>query len=189
MKAAFCGLLFLSLCMAWASDDPQLEASKAGQSMADALREAANSDFAFVPAAALKKSDSSFLKDYLLYPTDGVSIVELKGSQVRAALERAISVHPLPNSGFLQVSGLKVEFSKSAPAQKRVLSVVIGEGRIDMDRTYSVAMPTSLANGSLGYFKIWEKSAIKGDLGSKSLETLLAGRKVTDTAPRWTAVN
>lgn len=167
------------------ANDFESEATKAGQSLADALREVARADLAFFPAAAMRKSASIDLTGHLLYPTDEVSVVSLKGTQVRAALERSIAVFPLPNSAFLQLSGLEARFSRSAAPDKRVTNVVVSDAPLEDSRTYTVAMPSTLARGSLGYFRVWEREAILRTLDGQSLEDLLKGRKVEDSAPRW----
>ena len=121
--------------------------------------------------------------------TDEVAVVDLKGSQIRAALERSVSLYPSTSMSFLQLSGIDAAFSKSAPADKRIVSASVNGAKLEDGRTYSVAMPVSLARGGYGYFKIWEKTQLTRTLNGVTLESLLKGKKASDTSPRWTAQN
>jgi 2',3'-cyclic-nucleotide 2'-phosphodiesterase (5'-nucleotidase family) len=55
----------------------------------------------------------------------------------------------------LQVSGLAIRFRSEGTAGQRVESVRVGSGSLRNATTYRVAMPNSLAKGSLGYFRIF----------------------------------
>ncbi len=54
--------------------------------------------------------------------------MDLQGSELKAALERSVSQFPLESGGFLHVSGLKVEFDSSKPANERIVSVKYNNG-------------------------------------------------------------
>lgn len=165
---------------------PDSEAHGPSQMIADQIRAAAGSDAAWVPAGMLKESFSpNDLATLVQFPSEEIAVVSLKGSQVRAALEKAISIYPASSSAFLQVSGLDVVFSKSAPPEKRIVSVTIAGGKLDDGRTYSVAMPLTLARGGYGYFKVWDKNQITKTLENTTLESLLKGKRAVDSAPRW----
>ena len=177
----------LSLCvMAQANAGPDTEAHAPSQLIADALRQAASAEIAFMPAGMLKdKGDAGNLASWLQFPTDEVAIVSLRGSQIRLALERSVSLFPSPNSSFLQLSGVIASFSRSAAADKRIQSVTVGNSALDESRSYSVAMPLTLAKGGLGYYKVWDRSQISRTLEGVSLESLVKGRPSADSAPRW----
>src|SRR5436853_7899592 len=110
MKAKFWFLALLALCLmpslASAQEPFELGAYGPAQSAADALRDYAHTDGAFIAAGLLK---SSMQKDNLAglfeFSSDEIVIVKLSGSQLRQAFERSISVYPMPNSSFLQISG------------------------------------------------------------------------------------
>ena len=169
------------------SSDAGSEAHGPSQAAADVLRDFASADGAFLAAGLVKESvQPNDLSTLLLYPSDEVVVVSLKGSQIRHALEKAVSLYPQQNSSFLQVSGFEVTFSKSAAPGQRIVSITAGGSKLDDSRTYTIAMPTTLGRGGLGYFKIWDKSKITKTY-DQTVESVLKGKKLTDTSPRWVA--
>ncbi|MEZ0325025.1 MAG: 5'-nucleotidase C-terminal domain-containing protein [Fimbriimonas sp.] len=168
---------------------PDVGGNSAAQDAADVIRQAAGADGAFLPAGLVKQGfDKDNLASLLEYPTEEVVIVGLTGAQIRAALELSVSLYPQPNKSFLQLSGFEVTFSRlAAAAGKRITSATINGAPIDNTRTYTVAMPSSLAKGGLGYFKIWEKSQIQRTLTGKTIEDLLRGKRSVGSASRWSA--
>lgn len=184
------GLVAFGVMAMAIADDPDTGAHGPSQSAADVLREFAGTDGAFLAAGTLKAGGTrDNLASFLQYPTDGVVIVSLTGAQVRQALERSVSLYPQPSSFFLQISGFEVTFKRDATASPRVVSVTAGGNRLDESRTYTVAMPTSLGRGGLGYFKIWERDKISRTIENATLESVLKGKRATDSAPRYTAVD
>lgn len=164
------------------------EAYGPAQAAADVLRAAAEVDAAFLPAGMLKdQHDSGNLASLLQYPTDELAVLSLRGSVVRQALERSISLYPSPSSAFLQLSNLEVTFSKSAAADKRIVAVRLGGAPLDDGRTYTVAMPGSLARGGLGYFKVWSNAPLRTVQAGRTLEDFLKGKPATPSAARWVA--
>lgn len=168
------------------AQNPATTAHPGAQSAADALKEAAGTDGAFMAAALIKDSfQNDNLATLLRYPTDEIVVVKLKGSELRQAFERSLSLFPQPNSSFLQLAGFTVEFSAKGDAHRRVLNVTVNGAMLDENRIYTVAMPSSLGRGGLGYFKIWDKAKIDRTLADQTMESLLKGKKVGATTPRW----
>lgn len=168
---------------------PDTEPTVGAQAAADALREAAGADAAFLAAGMVRDTfDPSDLSTILRYPSDEVAVVNLRGSQIRQALERSVSLAPSPSDSFLQLSGLEATYSRSARPEARIQSVSVGPTRLDDARTYTVAMPGTLARGGLGYFKIWDRSQIVKTLDGMTLSQILKGRRAGDSAPRWRTV-
>ncbi len=166
--------------------NPETESHGPSQSAADVIREFAGADVAFLAAGMVKAIDApTDLAQLLVYPTDTVSVVRLTGAELKAAFERSVSLLPLPSSAFLQVSGAEITFSKSSPADRRVQSVSIGNAKLDGAKSYTVAMPTTLARGGLGYFKVWSRDAITKTVEGATLESILKGRAPKSTADRW----
>lgn len=165
---------------------PETEAYPAGQSLADALKNAASSDIAWIAGGLLKEVDSTSLSSYLRFPTDTVSVVKLSGAQVKSALERSVSMAPSANPSFLQVSGLQVVYSKTANPDKRIQSVTVNGSTLDVKATYTVAMPTNLARGGLGYFSVWEKTAISSTLSNMTMADIAKDKSVSAKDPRYT---
>jgi 2',3'-cyclic-nucleotide 2'-phosphodiesterase (5'-nucleotidase family) len=184
------GAIFIATLVAIAaavSSGPETEAHLPSQAAADVLRDFAGTDGAFLAAGLVKDSyQASDLSTLLQYPTDELVVVSLKGSQVRQALERSVSLYPQQNTSFLQVSGFEVVFSKNAAPGQRIVSVTAAGSKLDDSRTYTVAMPNTLGRGGLGYFKIWDKSKISKTY-EQSVETVLKGKKFVETSPRWVA--
>lgn len=182
--------LALGACCAWTAAAAQ-DAGPHGpaQAAADILRRAAKSDVAWLPAGMLKPEfKSGDLSRLIAFPTDEVAVVELTGAQLRAALERSVSLLPSPNPGFLQISGLEVAYAPKAPTGSRIREATVAGAAVQPTAKYRVAMPASLARGGLGYFTVWKKAQIVETLEGTTLETVLAGKTGNEPAPRWRAV-
>lgn len=189
MKAL--GVLTLTLALLGAANaaDPEKEAYLPAQAAADVIREVAGADIAFLPAAVLKRVDNpTDLSQLMLYSSDQVSVVALSGKQVRDALTRSISLYPTPSGGFLQLSGVEASFTPSNTGENKIVKVMVGENPLDEKATYKVAMPSSLARGSLGYLKIWDRGQIERTLTDRTLDEILRGKRMVNTTPRWTLV-
>lgn len=141
-----------------------------GDLVADAVRASLGADAAFVASSELKakdeaipagKTSSAILAGLVSYADDTLTVVELSGATIRAALERAVGIYPQPCMAFLQVSGLKFSFEPTAPTGKRVTAITIRGQAIDDNVRYKVGMTTSLANGALGFWKVWPPDTIK----------------------------
>jgi 2',3'-cyclic-nucleotide 2'-phosphodiesterase (5'-nucleotidase family) len=187
-RAPFAALiLVLASALAVADERPDVGPNLAVQSAADEIRSAAGADAAFIGAGFLKDNFSKDdLSTMLQYPTDEVVVLNLSGDQIRQALERAVSLYPQANQSFLQISGIDVTFKKSAAPNSRIVTVSIGGNPLSLTNTYTVAMPSLLAKGGLGYFKIWEQAKIAKRL-DKSVESVLKGKRATEGSARWTA--
>jgi len=138
-----------------------------GDLVADAIRAQVKADVGFITASELKetiipKGDVSVedLKNALTYRDDTISVLSLRGDQIRRALERSVMIYPQKNLGFLQVSGLEFTFDPKAPKEARALSVSVGGKPLRDSQSYTVAATNSLAKGALGYFRIWQDDQI-----------------------------
>ncbi|PLS17847.1 bifunctional metallophosphatase/5'-nucleotidase [Bacillus sp. M6-12] len=85
-----------------------------------------------------------------------LGIMNLKGSEIKAALEHSVSQAPAASGGFLQVSGLTFKYDSSKPAGQRVLEVKVkgADGSfapINGETSYIVATNTFTAKGGDGY--------------------------------------
>lgn len=182
MRSLFSLLLLLPVA-AYADSDLGSRAHPAAQAAADIVREAARADLAFLPAGLLKEPASADLSTLLLYPTDQICVLLLKGSDLKLALERSLANYPQPNGAFLQISGVTVTFSESAPPESRILEIKVGDAALSLGRQYQVAMPATLARGALGYFKIWDKSQVRTI--DMTLEKALKGKTGSVKASRY----
>lgn len=80
-----------------------------------------------------------------------VTLLEVTGAALRAALERSVDELPRPTGHFLQTAGIQMTVDPARPPGQRVGAFVI-EGRpLDPAGLYRVAMPDYLAQGQDGY--------------------------------------
>ncbi|HCE01455.1 MAG TPA: hypothetical protein DER07_10480 [Armatimonadetes bacterium] len=174
----------LAALTAWAEAPGDL--LRVGQSVADALASAAGTPHAFVAEGLLRSpAQKDNLASALLYPSDEVVVVALKGSQVRQALERAASLYPKANPSFLYLSGFEATVDPGKDPGSRVVAVQAAGSKLEDDKTYEIAMPSSLGRGGLGYFKVWDKSKIVRTLPNVTVEDVLRGKPVGSSEPRW----
>lgn len=168
---------------------PENSAHLPSQAAADALREYAGTDGAFLAAGLVKPSyqKGNELSTLLLYPADELVVVTITGAFVKQAFERSLAFYPQANTNFLQISGFEVVFSKDAPSGQRVIQVKCNGTALDESKNYQIAMPSSLGRGGLGYFKIWDKAKITKTFDKVTVESILKGKRYSETSPRWVA--
>ena len=77
--------------------------------------------------------------------------LQVTGEVLRQALENSVSQWPDHDGRFLQVSGLRVTFDMTAPVGFRVKEVLVGDGPLDLSRTYTIGTDSFLAEGGDGY--------------------------------------
>lgn len=151
------------------------KANPSAQAAADIVRSVAGADVAFLPAGMLKEGNPNDLATWLQHAGDEIVVVSLRGSELTKAIERSVANYPLSNSGFLQLSGLQATFAASRSPESRVVEILVGGSPVAPARQYDVAMPSTLAYGSLGYFKIWNRSQITRKTGT-TLDAALKGK-------------
>lgn len=139
-----------------------------GDLTADAVRDNSGAQVALVAGISFKNGTLppgpitlDRVSVLLANPDEVWAVSQLKGSQLRGALEHSVRSAPLPNLAFLQVSGLTFSFNLSGPRDQRVQAVQVGGAPLDDNATYLVAMPLSLAKGGSGYFRFFTKEAIQ----------------------------
>lgn len=163
------------------------EAHGPAQVAADILREAAATDGAFLAAGLIKPSfNREDLATLMQYPDDEVVVVGLKGSEIKQAFERSVSLYPQVNASFLQISGFEVTFDPSGLTGQRIKSVTASGAKLEDGKEYRIAMPSSLGRGGFGYFKIWDKAKIVSTL-PLTVEKALKGKRAVESRPRWIA--
>ncbi len=164
--------------------DPGKQETSVGSLVADAFRASAHADAAFAAAGDLKKTDdplpagkveSGDVSALLAYPDDHMVVLALDGRKIREALEASVATYPRPGLAFLQVSGVKFTFDPSKDVGQRVTSITVGGKPIADDGAYTVAMMSSLADGALGYWKVWSKrnviSKLDATTGSAAVDS------------------
>ncbi len=107
-----------------------------------------------------------------------VATFQLKGEDIRAALENGVSQIDDGAGRFMQVSGMKYSFDRSKPAGNRIVSVEVKEGDafvpLDPAKTYIVAANNYVRTGGDG-FKVFATNAINAyDFGPNLEEAVAA---------------
>lgn len=153
------------------SQNVRVAETPAGNILADAVRLIGKAEGALVPASALRADSEpaqlapAELLIRMVTGQDPVVVVRLRGSQLRAALERSVTYVGKPFAGFLQVSGITLHADGSRPVGNRLVSVTVAGNPLDTAKEYRIAMPKPLADGQLGYFQFWTKQQILQDTG------------------------
>ena len=156
------------------------------QAAADEMMAAASADLALLPDGMIRSEfKSGDLSKLLQFPSEHLAVCKVRGSQIQGAFQKAVSLYPSPNSTFLQIAGAEVTFDLSAPRNSRVQSILIGGKEIELNKTYDVVMPISLARGAYGYFSFWDRDNIDRELTEITLGRLLKGKTGTVKDPRW----
>lgn len=143
------------------------QATNLGDFIADTMRSAAKSDAAVIAASSFTDVtlpegtvSASDVLSALEFRGDNVVVMKLTGQELRRALEHGFALYPQPNSAFLQISGISMVVDPKAAKGHHVVSVTIDGAPLDPSQSYTIAMPSPLANGALGYFKVWSPSEI-----------------------------
>jgi 5'-nucleotidase len=106
-----------------------------------------------------------------------IATFELKGADVKAALENGVSKIEEAAGRFPQVAGLKFAFDPAKPVGERVTSIEVREGEgfrpIEPEKTYMVVSNNYLRTGGDGYSVFAEKGMKAYDFGP-SLEDAVA---------------
>ncbi|WKA53103.1 bifunctional metallophosphatase/5'-nucleotidase [Planococcus shixiaomingii] len=86
---------------------------------------------------------------------NALAIMELTGTELKAALEHSVKDYPNEFGGFLHVAGLKFTFDPSAPVGSRVTDIQVDKNgkykKFKEKDTYKVATNTFTAKGGDGY--------------------------------------
>jgi 5'-nucleotidase/UDP-sugar diphosphatase len=130
-----------------------------GNLITDAMRAATKADIAITNGGGIR-GDRTYeagvtltRKDVLTeLPFGNVTVVlELKGSDLLAALENGVSRIEDTAGRFPQVSGISFRFDSAKPAGNRVSDVKVGGQPLDPGKAYRVATNDFIAAGGDGY--------------------------------------
>lgn len=122
-----------------------------------------------------------------------LAVMEVTGTELKAAFEHSLGQYPKENGGFLHVAGAKVEFDSSKPAGQRVVSIKYKNSSghyvdIQDSETYTVATNAFTAQGGDG-FGMFRKAYDEGrvtDLGLSDWENLKEHLQALKTLPTST---
>ncbi|MBI3961832.1 MAG: 5'-nucleotidase C-terminal domain-containing protein [Deinococcus sp.] len=127
-----------------------------GDLIADLQRQLTGADIGFANGGGIRASIPAgevTLDQIIKVLPFGNTLVtfELTGTQVRAALENAVSQVENTAGRFLQVSGLRFTWDASQSPGSRVVEVLVGGQPLDDERIYTIATNDFLAGGGDGY--------------------------------------
>ncbi len=84
-----------------------------------------------------------------------ITLFQLKGEYVIAALENGMSRYPAANGGFAQVSGLRYQFDASKPVNSRITRVEVWNGEayepLNPDAIYNIVTNDFMGRGGDNY--------------------------------------
>jgi len=89
-----------------------------------------------------------------------VTVIELTGADVKAALEHGLEDYPEAKGAFPHVAGMTVEFDASKEAGSRVVKVMIGDKVLDDTATYTMVTSDYLASPGDGYTMFGGKKTV-----------------------------
>lgn len=89
-----------------------------------------------------------------------ISVIEVSGGEIKAALEHGISDYPEAKGAFPHVAGMTYKFDSSKPAGNRVTEIIIKDQPVDLEKTYELATNDFMATGGDGYDMFKDKVVI-----------------------------
>ena len=159
--------------------------------VADAVRADAKTDVAIVnsggirgnrvyPAGPLLRRDIVTMHPF----GNVICVVQMTGAKVLAMLNAAVGKLPAADGGFPAVSGLRFRVKVSEPVGQRVKDLTVNGAPIDLQKTYTVAMPNYVLDGGDGYRDVKTNAVVlvnaeQGTLMVTALERYLNGREVS----------
>ena len=126
--------------------------SELGDLIADAQRDFAGADFAFMNPGGIRESilagPTTYGELFAVQPFDNqVVSMELTGDQIYRLLEQQFPPNQTSNR-VLQVSGLKYTYNTTLPEGQRITSLTKTDGTpVDRATTYTVAVNSFIASG------------------------------------------
>ena len=125
-----------------------------------------------IPAGPITRRDIRQLLPF----SNTVTLLEVSGESLRAALERSVDELPRPTGHFLQTAGLRFTVDPARPPGQRIGGIEVGGGPLDPAGRYRVAVPDYLARGRDGYPMLAAARVLLAPVdGPGLIETVLAG--------------
>ena len=159
-----------------------------GNLVADAMRADAKADLAITNSGSIR-GNRVFPAGPLtrrtlieIHPFDNViCVLALPGRVVLEALNYGVSSLPAANGKFPQVSGMTMTVDQNAPAGSRVHDVKVNGQPLDLNKTYTVAVPDFVLKQGDGY-TMFGGQAVRvgpeaGNLISNALEQYIIAKR------------
>jgi 2',3'-cyclic-nucleotide 2'-phosphodiesterase (5'-nucleotidase family) len=125
-----------------------------------------------IPAGPITKRDVRQLLPF----SNTVTLLEVSGEALRAALERSVDQLPRPSGHFLQTAGVRFTVDPARPPGRRIGDVEVDGRPLVPDGRYRVAVPDYLARGRDGYPMLAAARVLLAPEDGPGLtETVLAG--------------
>jgi 5'-nucleotidase len=170
-----------------------------GNLVADAVRASVDADVGLVNAGGIRGDrihpPGPLLRRTLieLHPFgNSVCKVQVPGRVLLAALEHGVAQLPAAAGEFLQVSGLTMVVEAGAPPGSRVREVRVAGVPLQVERLYTVALPSFILLGGDGYAMFMGAEVIVGPEAGPpmavSLEQLVSGRVIAPSTERRTVI-
>lgn len=105
---------------------------------------------------------------------------EVKGSDIKAAIENGVDSYPGAKGAFPHVAGIEYTFDANLPAGARVTSITMDGMPLNMNKTYVLATNNFMAAGGDGY-KMFADYSVKGEFAALD-EALIDYINIVDTA-------
>ena len=166
--------------------------SPLGQLIADAQRDFAGADLAFMNPGGIRADiaagDVTYAELFAVQPFDNQVVrLEMTGDQVYRVLEQQFQTdnNGNPRTRILQVSGLEFSYNSTNPAGQRITSVTLPDGTpLGRSATYTVAANSFIATGGDG-FTVFKEGQNPNTLGSDldALEAYIDGLPSPFEAP------
>ena len=140
-------------------DDVRTQETAMGNLISDAIREAVGGDVGLTNGGGIR-GDKTYDAGVTLTRRDILTelpfgnktvLLELKGSDLKEAMETSVGRVEEKQGRFMQVSGMTLVYDPKAPAGKRVVEIKIGGQPLDPNKTYKVATNEYVAGGGDGF--------------------------------------
>lgn len=165
-----------------------------GNLIADAMREAVGADVAVTNGGGIRGNkeypagSELTRRDILTELPFGnkTLLLEVKGSDILAALENGVSQVEDGAGRFPHVSGMTVDVDLSKPAGSRVEKVMVGDKALELGASYKLATNDYMARGGDGYSALRNGKVLLGDLDGKLManDVMAYVRKMGSVSPK-----
>ena len=159
----------------------RLKEAAIGNMISDAIREFAKADVAITNGGGIR-GDKTYDAGATLTRRDVLTelpfgnlatVTEIKGADLREALESGVSQVEDTAGRFPQVSGLRFTFDRKLPKGSRVVEVSVGGKPLDPAATYRVATNEFMMNGGDGYAALTKGKVVVDASGGTLLATVV----------------